>query len=374
MSRRPERAVLAAMLLAAVMPTAGARTDPYEPNDSWNQATPLDNGVSLEAWISPSGDHDWFTFTATTTGQLAIQLTSLPADYDLYIAHLNPETQQLDGIPYANDSGSMPEYYSGHLQATGAYYLRVYAEDGVFDAEDPYTLLVRWPSPAPIDENLLEVGTAQGAPGTAATVALMLANDDAVKALQADLTFDPAVLSFQAAQAVGRASEMTCGAALQTGGRVRVLLYDDADEHLPPGTGAVVDLTFALVGAAGSQSALTPTGVLLSDLDASALPVTTDPGALAVIDASVAPALRLYALRNPARPRTLQIFAAGDQVLSGPPVVMAGGQAVTMHLVDGAENLYEGAFHAPVDGDSLEVSASGTNGATAGTTATTVVF
>jgi hypothetical protein len=167
---------------------------------------------------------------------------------------------------------------------------------------------------------------------------------------------------------------MVLAAALQDVDRVRVVLYDDGTEHLPAGAGAVAHLTFTLAGQAGSQCAVTPSGVLLSDLDAGALGITTGAGALTVIDAGVAPQLSLRVLKNPARPRTLQIYAAADQALAAPPVVTAGAVAVAMAPADGAENLYQGTFHAAQEADSLSLSASGTNGVTAGTVAMTVVF
>jgi len=370
--------ILAGLLLAAAAPTApraaGLTADPYEPNDSWSQATALQNATPLEAWIAPDGDHDWYTFQQVRSGQVEVNLGSLPADYDLYLAWRNPQTQQLDGIPYQNQSGTIPERFTRYLQSTGTYYLRVYAAAGVYDELDSYLLTATWPGSLPPPENTLAAGMALGASGTQATVAVVLANDSIVKALQADLRFDPAVAAFAGGQAVGRAAQMSFAAVLQTGDRVRLILYHPGAEHLTAADGAVANLTFTLVGAAGSQCALTPCEVMLADLDAQALPVKTVAGALEVIDGARAPNLRVFALRNPGRPRTLQLFAASDQALAAPPVVTAGGQGITMSSVDGAENLYLGFFHAAQDADSVSIRATGTNGTSAGAAQATVIF
>jgi hypothetical protein len=371
-------AALSLMILIASAHTTGpvrAQTvDPYEPNDSWNQATSLQNGVQLEAWIAPDGDRDWYTFQVARSGHLDIRIESLPADFDLYLAWRNPETQQLDGIPYQNHSGTMPEYLSGYVQTTGTYYLRVYAAEGVFDDADSYLLTTSWPGALPPAENTLTAGVARGAAGTQATVALALANDSAVKALQVDLRFDPEVGIFQGAQAAGRASEMTFDAAPQADDVVRIVLYCDGNEHLAAGEGAVAHLTFALVGAAGSQCEVELPEVLLSNLDAQALPVTVAAGGLEVIDGAQAPHVRVFTLANPGRPRTLQIFAAADQALTAPPVVTASGMDITMAGVDGAENLYLGTFHAAEDADSVSIHATCTNGTASGVAQTTIVF
>ncbi len=67
-------------------------------------------------------------------------------------------------------------------------------------------------------------------------------------------------------------------------------------------------------------------------------------------------------------------YYSADEVYDFGPVVTAGAQTVVMMLVDGAENLYQGTFHAPAGADSVRLSAAGTNGATVGTIQTEVVF
>ncbi len=369
--------ILAGLFMSAASPAgapAAPAADPHEPNDSWNQATPLQNALTIEAWIAPDGDRDWYTFQVARGGQIDISLASLPADYDLYLARRNPQSQQLDGLPYQNHPGTMPERFTGYVQSTGAYYIRVYAAAGVYDELDSYLLTATWPGSLPPADNRLTAGAAAGAPGTQATVAIALANDDIVKALQADLRFDPAVATFVSGRAVGRAAEMSFGAALQADDRVRIVLYFPDARHLPAADGAVANLTFSLVGAAGSQCALTPSEVSLADLDAQPLRVTTAPGMLEVIDGAQAPELRLFALRNPGRPRTVQIFTASDQALAAAPVVAAGGQEIAMASVDGAENLYLGVVHASQDADSVSISATATNGTATGAANVTVVF
>lgn len=60
-----------------------------EPNDDPSTACPLANGAAVESFVERPGDIDTYSFVLGTPGSVQVDLTSLPADYDLYAARLD---------------------------------------------------------------------------------------------------------------------------------------------------------------------------------------------------------------------------------------------------------------------------------------------
>ncbi len=225
--------------------------------------------------------------------------------------------------------------------------------------------------------NLLSIGTGSGASGTQVVVPLTLTNTSAVKALQTDIAFDDAVLSF-ASGAIDptRAAGFSFAALVQPNPEiVRVVLSITGAGSIAVGNGAVANLTFNLIGAGGTQSALTPSGTVLSDPDARALEVTNAAGSIAVTGGGgTGPTLRLFAMKNPGRTRSLQIFVHSTQPLLAAPTVSAGGANVPMTLVDPGDNVFSGTIALSGAVGNVQLTAQGASSGGTGNAALTVTF
>lgn len=133
---------------------------------------------------------------------------------------------------------------------------------------------------APTGQNTLSVGSASGAAGTDVTVALDLANQDAVGGLQLDIRFDPAAVSFTSAGLTARSSGMSLGFSVPSVDTARVLMYFMGGGAVAAGTGAVANLTFHIIGTIGTT--LVPDAAELSNPTGQVLAVTAVPGAITV--------------------------------------------------------------------------------------------
>ncbi len=58
-------------------------THTYEPNDAFGQAAGIVPGTPITSTIYPDGDRDHYTFTASLDQRILIDLTDLPANYEL---------------------------------------------------------------------------------------------------------------------------------------------------------------------------------------------------------------------------------------------------------------------------------------------------
>jgi hypothetical protein len=223
-----------------------------------------------------------------------------------------------------------------------------------------------------IEVSYLAVGQADGAPGTQPALSLTLDHSETIKALQTDILFDPTVASFVSAQGVGRGQQMVCSTSEPASGRLRVVLYFDDETTLTAGDGPLASLTFEVEGEAGEKTALTPVDFLLSDANAQALPTVADPGSLRVVSTATPPALDVFALKNPAQPRALQIYVSSDQPLTGVPTVLVGDDTIEMTSLDPLSALYSGAALLDLSSTSATVSVSASNGTANGSAQTTV--
>jgi predicted outer membrane repeat protein len=145
-----------------------------ESNDVYTVANPLGldpDGFALRSGvISDALDIDVFVFEATAGSTITLQLSSLPADYDLLlvadpttggaaddsldlngIADFGGVPRSFGGVPRsfggvprsfggAFKSGSADDSFTGYLPYEGRYYLAVYSPGGEFDASRSYQL------------------------------------------------------------------------------------------------------------------------------------------------------------------------------------------------------------------------------------------
>ncbi len=136
-------------------------------------------------------------------------------------------------------------------------------------------------SPA-TEVDTLSVGTVSGVSGATVTVPLRLRNTQPVAGAQLDLRFDPAVVSFTSAAITSRATGASIPPSTPSPGRLLLLIYFSGGGSIAAGDGAVANLTFQIIGAAGTQSDLTPAAATLSDPDAQPLAVVAVAGRITV--------------------------------------------------------------------------------------------
>jgi hypothetical protein len=126
-------------LAATLTVTAVAAGDPYEPNDSSPQATPLSFDTPLQAYIQSGADVDWYSVNVTQAGILQLDL-DVPDGLDFDLEVYDTSGTYIMGS-YGNTSED--ESVSLNLTTIGTYVLRVYGYPvgaGSWDASNPYTL------------------------------------------------------------------------------------------------------------------------------------------------------------------------------------------------------------------------------------------
>jgi hypothetical protein len=136
--------------LAALFPPGTAHADVcLEPNDGPENACYLPNGAVIQGSIDWEGDVDAYKIEVAVAGtRVRVELTDLPADYDLYLIAANG-----DVLGQSVKEGTEPETLELTLQAAGTYYLYVRSDPGrPFDPNTPYTLAATFVSvpPAPL--------------------------------------------------------------------------------------------------------------------------------------------------------------------------------------------------------------------------------
>lgn len=114
------------------------QNDPlYEPNDTFGQAKSISLGQSYTSYIWNSSDEDYFKFIIPETGDVDIQLTSLPADYDIILFDSsNNELQDSD------EGGTDNESILRSCLPAGDYFVHVYGYSGASDQSDTYRLRI----------------------------------------------------------------------------------------------------------------------------------------------------------------------------------------------------------------------------------------
>jgi hypothetical protein len=110
-------------------------TDIYEANETRTAGKTIAVNTNISARIATATDRDWFKFSNTTANRnIKIDLTTLPADYDvkLYRGSTLVGTSELGGT-----SNEQIKFNNGTVTT---YYVNVYGYGGVFNANSCYTL------------------------------------------------------------------------------------------------------------------------------------------------------------------------------------------------------------------------------------------
>ena len=114
-------------------------TDIYEPNNTSGTAKTPALNTDLTGFITPSTDVDWFKFsTAKPDTKIKVDLTNLPADYDVILYKSNATTKLATGA----NAGTTSESIKYNTKTAGSYYVKVYGYGGAASATACYTLKI----------------------------------------------------------------------------------------------------------------------------------------------------------------------------------------------------------------------------------------
>jgi len=116
---------------------SGGCTDVYESNETRNAAKSITVGQAITAKISSSTDKDYFKFNNTSTARnVKVDLTNLPADYDLKLYRGNSLKVT------SENGGTNPEQtIYNNTEAVATYTAYVYGYQGVFNNSVCYSLV-----------------------------------------------------------------------------------------------------------------------------------------------------------------------------------------------------------------------------------------
>ncbi len=124
--------------IPSLTPTpAPCGADSWEPNDTFETAYFVFAG-SLQGLICPSTDVDYFQFTANQYDRITLDLSSLPADYNLRLWNPNGSLQEL-----STQTGTTSERIEILAPDNGSYRAEVFPVSGQWHATDTYELRVQ---------------------------------------------------------------------------------------------------------------------------------------------------------------------------------------------------------------------------------------
>lgn len=118
--------------------------DYYEPNNTFDIAPYIPIASYIQAFICPPGDVDFYRFYAAADQSIAIDLSSLPADYDLFL--WSPARLE---VAHSWNSGTAIEYILYRAPVSGEYRVEVRPVLGQWSGVDPYDLRVDLIQPSP---------------------------------------------------------------------------------------------------------------------------------------------------------------------------------------------------------------------------------
>jgi GH25 family lysozyme M1 (1,4-beta-N-acetylmuramidase) len=123
--------------------------DTYESNNTYTTATnPFPTlfitvvNQSINSYIFSSSDVDWYRVGMDGPGTLTINLTSLPADYDIYLFDSDGTTELGTGTVGGTTNEQI--IYNYNLSASTLKYIKVIGYSGNFNQCDDYVLGISW--------------------------------------------------------------------------------------------------------------------------------------------------------------------------------------------------------------------------------------
>ncbi len=117
----------------------GGCSETFEPNNSRSTSLPLTAvDQDLSSQISTSTDRDWYRFANTSTNRkIRIDLTNLPADYDLQLFEGSRRRRT------SSNGGTTPEFITYNTNNVRSdWYAYVYGYNGAFSNTQCYTLRI----------------------------------------------------------------------------------------------------------------------------------------------------------------------------------------------------------------------------------------
>lgn len=116
-------------------PDQSTPTDPNEPNDNFSQATQLTSGTAKSGYIGTTTDLDYFKISANSGQTITVNLTNLPADFDLYL--FNPSQTQ---VAKSENSGTTSETINHTATVSGTFYILVKGYNGAMSTTIAYSV------------------------------------------------------------------------------------------------------------------------------------------------------------------------------------------------------------------------------------------
>ncbi|MEI5907047.1 M4 family metallopeptidase [Bacillus spongiae] len=114
--------------------------DTFEPNDTLGEAHEVANGESLTSYISSANDDDYYKFTTSGAGEISIDLTNVPQDYDLFLLNSSGST-----LAKSENGRTSNESITYNASSAGTFYVKVIGYNGA-NSTSPYNLTVSYPS------------------------------------------------------------------------------------------------------------------------------------------------------------------------------------------------------------------------------------
>ncbi len=118
--------------------TLANQIDAYEPDDIWEHATSIEDGVPQTHSIVPVGDEDWVTFSLAAESAVALETSGPSGDTRMWLYDSN-----LDQLEYSDDDGDGLFSYIDRVCGTdalapGTYYVQIdeYSDDGEIPTYD----------------------------------------------------------------------------------------------------------------------------------------------------------------------------------------------------------------------------------------------
>ena len=117
--------------------------DPYEPNDTYETATPVTCGQQLSAYIQIIGDVDWYEIEMEESGVLEVAVTSVPSNLNIDVGIYQLINNALtlianDRVPYPGNGDNMYSYAVGNA---GTYLIQVNDNgNNAYSDSDPYEM------------------------------------------------------------------------------------------------------------------------------------------------------------------------------------------------------------------------------------------
>ncbi|MBK7938926.1 MAG: T9SS type A sorting domain-containing protein [Lewinellaceae bacterium] len=129
---------------ASFTTTSGSCADQYETNNSLSTAKVVPVNTAFTAKIATSTDKDYNKFSNTSaTRNIKIELTTLPADYDLRLYRKNTNNNNYTLLASSLNAGTASELITYNTTTVSSNYVAyVFGYNGAFSASQCYTLKV----------------------------------------------------------------------------------------------------------------------------------------------------------------------------------------------------------------------------------------